>query len=51
MALARLTSADGPEYRDLNHNGRMDPFEDPGCRSRSGSSPYSASSRLKRRPG
>jgi beta-glucosidase len=29
MEAARLTSADGVEYRDLNRNGRMDPFEDP----------------------
>jgi beta-glucosidase-like glycosyl hydrolase len=29
MEPARLTSADGVEYRDLNRNGRMDPFEDP----------------------
>jgi beta-glucosidase-like glycosyl hydrolase len=29
MRPVRLTSADAVEYRDLNHNGRMDPFEDP----------------------
>jgi beta-glucosidase len=29
MQPTRLTSADGVEYRDLNRNGRMDPFEDP----------------------
>jgi beta-glucosidase-like glycosyl hydrolase len=29
MGPVRLTSSDGVEYRDLNHNGRMDPFEDP----------------------
>jgi beta-glucosidase len=29
MKPARLTSVDGVEYRDLNRNGRMDPFEDP----------------------
>src|SRR4051794_15065505 len=29
MRAVRLTSGDGAEYRDLNHNGRMDPFEDP----------------------
>src|ERR671933_391421 len=29
MASVRLTSTDGVLYRDLNHNGRMDPFEDP----------------------
>ncbi|KQU68104.1 glycoside hydrolase family 3 protein [Phycicoccus sp. Root101] len=29
MQPARQTSPDGVEYRDLNGNGRMDPFEDP----------------------
>ncbi len=29
MRPVRLTSGGGVEYRDLNHNGRMDPFEDP----------------------
>ncbi|GAA1570964.1 glycoside hydrolase family 3 N-terminal domain-containing protein [Kribbella sancticallisti] len=29
MRAARLTSADGVEYRDLNGNGRLDPYEDP----------------------
>src|SRR5215212_10154884 len=29
MRPVRLTNGDGVEYRDLNHNGRMDPFEDP----------------------
>ncbi|GAA2738102.1 glycoside hydrolase family 3 N-terminal domain-containing protein [Pedococcus aerophilus] len=29
MQPARKTSPDGVEYRDLNGNGRMDPFEDP----------------------
>jgi beta-glucosidase-like glycosyl hydrolase len=29
MEPARLTSPEGVEYRDLNGNGRMDPFEDP----------------------
>jgi beta-glucosidase-like glycosyl hydrolase len=29
MRPVRFTSSDGVEYRDLNHNGRMDPFEDP----------------------
>jgi beta-glucosidase len=29
MRPVRLTSAAGVRYRDLNHNGRMDPYEDP----------------------
>lgn len=29
MTPERLTSADGVEFRDLNHNGTMEPFEDP----------------------
>jgi beta-glucosidase len=29
MEPARLTSPDGVEYRDLNGNGQMDPYEDP----------------------
>ncbi|HET8765935.1 MAG TPA: glycoside hydrolase family 3 N-terminal domain-containing protein [Pedococcus sp.] len=29
MEPVRKTSPDGVEYRDLNRNGRMDPFEDP----------------------
>lgn len=29
MQPVRLTSDDGVEYRDLNGNGRMDPYEDP----------------------
>lgn len=29
MRPVRLTSSGGAEYRDLNRNGRMDPFEDP----------------------
>jgi beta-glucosidase len=29
MQPIRLTTDDGVEYRDLNGNGRMDPFEDP----------------------
>ncbi|MBA3843539.1 MAG: glycoside hydrolase family 3 C-terminal domain-containing protein [Actinobacteria bacterium] len=29
MRPARLMSSDGVEYRDLNHNGRLDPYEDP----------------------
>ncbi len=29
MQPVRLTAEDGVEYRDLNGNGRMDPFEDP----------------------
>jgi beta-glucosidase-like glycosyl hydrolase len=29
MEPVRLTSPEGVEYRDLNGNGRMDPFEDP----------------------
>ncbi len=30
MKPTRLTSPDGVPFRDLNHNGVMDPFEDPG---------------------
>ena len=29
MEPVKLTSPEGVEYRDLNKNGRMDPFEDP----------------------
>ena len=29
MEPVRLTSPEGVEYRDLNGNGQMDPFEDP----------------------
>ena len=29
MEPVRKTSPDGVQYRDLNRNGRMDPFEDP----------------------
>lgn len=29
MEPARLTTADGVEFRDLNGNGRLDPYEDP----------------------
>lgn len=29
MQPVRVTSEEGVEYRDLNRNGRMDPFEDP----------------------
>lgn len=31
MKAARLVSPDGVEYRDLNGNGQMDPYEDPRC--------------------
>ena len=49
MHPVRKTSPDGVDYRDLNGNDRMDPFEDPRLASRSGSPTCSRGSPSRRR--
>lgn len=37
---SRLRHPDGTPFRDLNHNGTMEPYEDPACRSTTASRTY-----------